>query len=172
MLRSEDDPDHRLLNELRKIFWKLHTSHLPVDPLGLTDTFGWGTKEINEAQDWSEFWRKFIERIENTTLSKDSTSLIVGGIRTSYRETGAREESFYGTSPSTFAFLASLSLVDMQIDAVNNPRLEDALNDYFTPWGENQNVLLLTQLPEVLILCVKFFYYDLATDSMKTVSHL
>lgn len=48
----------------------------------------------------------------------------------------------------------------MQIDAVGNPRLETAVEDYFTPWSDSQSTLSLTELPTVLILNGKFWQLD------------
>ncbi|CZR68049.1 uncharacterized protein PAC_17948 [Phialocephala subalpina] len=75
VLRAGNTPGQQLRNELRKLFWKLQNSHLPVDPL---------------------FWRKFMYRMEDTALGQESTAFKVGKMRSFYRELGrTREESFY-----------------------------------------------------------------------------
>ncbi|CAG8951516.1 hypothetical protein HYFRA_00007432 [Hymenoscyphus fraxineus] len=153
VLSTEETASHGLLNELRKLFWKLHTSHLPVDPMGLIATFGWGEEEINEPQDFMEFWRKFVYRIEETTIGSESTSFLTGSMATYYLELGtARHENFYDMN-----FRMGFGL----------NRLEDSLEDYFDMEDTPDKRLTLTKLPEVLILHGNFWYYDVVSDRLE-----
>ncbi|RDW63742.1 hypothetical protein BP6252_11287 [Coleophoma cylindrospora] len=153
VLSSEYAPDQRLLNELRQLFWGLQNSHLPVSPLGITESFGWGDREINEVQDFSEFWRLFIFKLEETSLSPECTKFMVGATKYLYKETwSTREEAFY----------------DLAVEVRWEPlsRLEGSFDDYFFDGPEK--AYTLAQLPEVLILNSKSFRYDMDADKIIT----
>ncbi|CAG8974178.1 hypothetical protein HYALB_00011786 [Hymenoscyphus albidus] len=123
------------------------------DSMGVIATFGWGEEEINEPQDFMEFWRKLIYRIEETTIGSESTSFQTGSMATYYLELGsARHEHFYDMN-----FRMGFGL----------NRLEDSLEDCFDMEDTPDKRLTLTKLPEVLILHGNFWYYDVVSDSLE-----
>ncbi|RDW59191.1 hypothetical protein BP5796_12115 [Coleophoma crateriformis] len=153
VLSSEYAPEQQLLNELRQLFWGLQNSHLPVSPLGITESFGWGDREINEVQDFSEFWTQFIFRLEETSLSPECTKFMVGTTKCLYKESwSTREEAFYDLT--------------VQVRWVPLSRLEGSFEDYF--YDDPERSYTLAQLPEVLILTSKSFEYDMDADKIVT----
>ncbi|KAH8589510.1 hypothetical protein B0O99DRAFT_553461 [Bisporella sp. PMI_857] len=152
VLRAEPTPDQKLLTELQNLFWKLHNSTLPVSPLGLTDAFGWERQQLNEAQDFFEFWIVFLERIGNTALGKESTAFMVGEVKTFYSESGSQRDEFF---------------YNLQVSAApNSKRLEDSLAEYCGIPGPQDISRTFKQLQQVLILNTKFFQMDLKTYSI------
>jgi hypothetical protein len=90
----EVTPGH-VLTELQSIFQKLQVSLLPVSPEDLTRSFGWGPREINEAQDVFEFWEVFRDHSMVRSNLKSLQDLISGSY-ISNLETSQREETFLG----------------------------------------------------------------------------
>ncbi|KAK4140762.1 uncharacterized protein C8A04DRAFT_31737 [Dichotomopilus funicola] len=146
---------------LNHLFKHLHSSSLPVSPLVLTRAFGWEDRKLGEAQDISEFFRKFTELFSSGKLGdrlrNTFDSLFCGKTERSVRDHGSSMiEQFYDLQANTRG-----------LDTAEINTLEDSIRDYCATY-EGVTVHLRT-IPPVFLIHVKNFFYDIEKDNLAMV---
>jgi hypothetical protein len=83
VLCSEFSNPKGSMNALQILFRALDRNDLPVSPSVLIEAFGWSRREVQEAQDFFEFWKLFEELI-GREASLDATHRKIFGGTVSY----------------------------------------------------------------------------------------
>ncbi|KAG2019672.1 ubiquitin carboxyl-terminal hydrolase 5 [Coprinopsis cinerea AmutBmut pab1-1] len=165
-------PERNTPLALQRLLYSLMTSEEAVSTLELTKSFGWKPIDCLIAHDVLEFYRVFIDnldtKIKGTPAGDSLRNMISGKMKSFLRPINMPDQE--SSRIETFT--------DLQLNVKNLKDLNASLRDYTStetiedyPFQDlgNQNVLkgiTFESFPPFLLLSLKRFEYDIATDSM------
>ncbi|KAK3902135.1 heterokaryon incompatibility protein-domain-containing protein [Staphylotrichum tortipilum] len=140
---------------LYDLFVHLQTSSLPVSPLALTKAMGWGERQLQEAQDVSDFFGLFTHEMYRGALGAP--------LQTTFMDL------FAGKTEMRFLYGAGArrveQFVDIIVDAYSTREVEitslaDALRNFCRP-GHADNEIDFQKLPPAWVIHLRNFFYNL-----------
>lgn len=160
---------------LQRLFYQLQTSETAVGTNELTRSFGWGTRQIFEAQDIVEFSRKLLELMEQKMKGTSQENVLP-------RIFSGKIKSYISCVNVDYEDSRIENFWDIQLNVSGNSNLLDSLKEYTQISmmdGETQYFagdkykfqdakkgVIFMSFPDVLHLQLKRYEYDIRKNTM------
>jgi ubiquitin carboxyl-terminal hydrolase 7 len=159
---------------LQRLFYQLQTSETAVSTSELTKSFGWGVKDVFQAQDIVEFSRILLERMREKMESS-------GGVNVLPQIFGGKMKTYISCINVDYESSRIEEFWDLELNVAGNGNLTESFKDYIQPMkmdGETQYFtgkyglqdaqrgIIFTSFPDVLHLQLKRYQYDFNKGAM------